>query len=437
MSEYGPADPRPARGAGRNRLELCMELISKAKECLNNDDKECTMRILEELVKADCHNGHAVGKEVADKVKGVVHELWLRSDNRCRCELLRMLRDLGISKGWVRSIFNTNTKMLNKWLVKCGISWEGRMSRNDIVKEIEDLLRERLGWSEVRMCEEMWRLVGVDVDEFRRHGIETCIWLEGINELSNLRNPYWLGLRASDLAIEEYDGGVRLELKTTNTIDAVFFVKLLSTVKTPSLAIEWIRNASGAKYVRKAIALEYYVDLDIDKWPWPELSADELEKILNSLSDEGLAMFVAGMIDGDGSVRCVFEDGNVHVYVEIATCKSCPKRMNLDVLRDTIAERFGIVGRIYQLESADVLRFHGEKAVRLLRRIIKYMHHPLKRLRAELILALHDGKISKDELIKLYVQTEYERGRDDIKRNRGLEVLARAAPQTHTHGVGS
>ncbi len=279
-----------------------------------------------------------------------------------------------------------------------------------------------------------WVFLGgcVDVDEFRRHGIEPCAWLEGLEELSNLKNPYWLGLKASDLVVREFDDKIRLELKTTSTIDAVFFVKILSTVKTPSLVIKWERGAPAAKYVHKPINLLYYVDLGIDKWPWPELSADELERVLDGFSDEELAMFIAGAIDGDGSVW--YDIKNDRVYVLISACKDCPKRIILDVLKEVIAKRFGIVGSIESNETGDVLVFRGEGAVRLLRRVVEYIHHPLRRLRAELILALHDGKISKDELIKLYVQTEYERGRDDIKRNRGLEVLARAAPQTHTHG---
>jgi hypothetical protein len=48
---------------------------------------------------------------------------------------------------------------------------------------------------------------------------------------------------------------------------------------------------------------------------------------------------------------------------------------------------------------------------------------------------LYDGKISKDEFTKLYEQTEYERRAPDVKRSHGLEALARAAPQTHTHGA--
>jgi hypothetical protein len=36
------------------------------------------------------------------------------------------------------------------------------------------------------MCEELWRFVGVDVDEFRRYGIEPCAWLSGLELLSEL-----------------------------------------------------------------------------------------------------------------------------------------------------------------------------------------------------------------------------------------------------------
>jgi hypothetical protein len=79
--------------------------------------------------------------------------------------------------------------------------------------------------------------------------------------------------------------------------------------------------------------------------------------------------------------------------------------------------------------------FCGKNAVKLLRRIIKYMHHPIRRLRAELILAYYDGKISREELMKLYKPTKYKRGVPDVKRNNALEALVRAAPQTHTHGV--
>jgi hypothetical protein len=248
-----------------------------------------------------------------------------------------------------------------------------------------------------------------------------------------LRRPYWLGLAKSDLAIDKYyEDGITLILDTTNVFSAVFFAKLLSTVKTLSLAIKWERSAPAAKYVRKAIKLEYYVNVNANDWPWPiELSAGELERILDGFSDEKLAMFVAGLLDGDGSIWY-----NGTAYVKFAACKDCPKRVILDVLKEIITRRFNVTGSIYHFGTDDALEFGGEDAVKLLRRIVKYVHHPLKRLRIKLILVYYDGKVSKDEFTKLYGETMYERGRDDIKRNRGLEVLARAAPQTHTHGVG-
>jgi hypothetical protein len=409
------------------RIETCMELIKQAMKCLENNDKKCVTRKIEELVRNQCHDGRLIGKEVANEVKELVHELWLVSDIKCRCELLTILKGLGASKRWVRDALGMSTRKLDKWLTKCGIDWESRTVRNSIVKEIENLLRERFSWDKVRMCEEMWRFIGVDVNEFRRHGIEPCAWLSDLELLSDLRRPYWLGIK-SDMAIRRYAKRVELVLGTTNTIDAVFFPVLLSTIKTPGLIIVWKEGALTTKYVHKPISLDYYIILSIKTWPWPEPSADELEKILNSLSDEELVEFIAGLLDGDGMVWY-----DRHAFMAITACKNCPKRIVLGILRDIIARRLGIVSRIESRETADVLLFRGKNAVKLLRRIVKYVHHPLRRLRAELILALYDGRISPEDFEELYEMTKYEQGEPDIKRNHGLEALVRAAPQTHTH----
>ena len=432
----------PSRPTQAGRIKTCTELIKQAMKCLENNDRECVMKLIEELVRNKCHSGYVVGREIANKVKDVVHDLWLVSDNECRCELLIMLRDLDISRGWVKKALGMNTKTLNMWLTKCGIDWERKIMRNDVVKEIEDLLRERFGWDEVRMCEELFRFIGIDVNAFRRLGIEPCVWLNDLEKLSDLRRPYWFGLRASDLTVREFDDNdykIRLEIDTTGSVDAVFFPTLLNTVKTPSLVIKWERGAPAAKYVQKQIALSYYVDLGIDKWPWPELSADELERILNSLSNEELAEFLGGVIDGDGTVRFEYKSENGRfrykgVFVLIAACKACPKRINLDVLREIIVRRFGIVGSIYSDRTADVLSFYGENAVRLLRLIRPFVHHPLRRLRIELLLAYYDGRISHEAFEELYKMTEYKLGGPDVKHNHGLEAIIRAAPQTHTHG---
>jgi hypothetical protein len=240
------------------------------------------------------------------------------------------------------------------------------------------------------------------------------------------------------LAVEGLDDKIRLELNTTNSVDAVFFPKILSVIKAPSLTIKLGERKPVMKYVSGSIIyLSFYINLGIGDWPWPiELSAGELKRILDGFSDEELAMFIAGLIDGDGTIQYVKTQNNKEkVFVLITACKNCPKRFILDVLKDVIAERFGILGNIVEsYGTIDALVFRGEKATRLLRLIRPFVHHPLRRLRIELILALYDGRISREAFEKLYEMTEYEYGGPDIKRNHGLEALTQAAPQTHTHG---
>ena len=138
------SQPQPTQAG---RIETCQEIIKRARECLENNDKECVVRLIEELIKNQCHNGYAVGREIADKVKDVVHELWLVSDNELRCEMLRMLESLGVSKKWVEKALRISTQRVSQWIVRCGTDWERKIMRNEVVKEIEDLLR-RMGWSE-------------------------------------------------------------------------------------------------------------------------------------------------------------------------------------------------------------------------------------------------------------------------------------------------
>jgi hypothetical protein len=136
------SQPQPTQAG---RIETCTELIGKAMRCLGDGDKDCVMRLIEELVRSQCHNGNAVGREIADKVKDVVHEVWLVSDNEHRCELLSMLRSLDTSRWWVMIALRTFRERLDWWFAKCGIDWESRTTRNNIVKRIEDLLREKFG----------------------------------------------------------------------------------------------------------------------------------------------------------------------------------------------------------------------------------------------------------------------------------------------------
>jgi len=432
--------PRKPTAGGAGRFETCMELVNQAMRCLENNDVECAVKLIVELIKNQCHDGYAVGKEVTDGVRGVVRELWLRNNDEERCELLRMLRDLGISKKWIGVSLRAWGNGLNRWFIKCGIEWGNKARRNNVVKNVESLLREKLGWDEIMMCKELLHFIGIDAEVLRRYGIEPCAWLSGLELLSDLRRPYWLGLQSSDLIIQEIKASTRLMLKTTNTISAIFFPTLLKTVKALSLNITSRGKAPLAKYVYKLFELSFYIDLGVDEWPWPiKLSADEFERMLNGFNDEELAEFVAGIIDGDGTVHyeTIHRKNGIQehrVYVIIVACKKCPKRFILNVLKGVIAKRFGIVGKNYAMRTENALVFYDKDAIKLLRLIRPFVHHPLRRLRIELILAYYDGRISREVFEKFYEMTEYERGGPDVKRNHGLEALARAAPQTHTHG---
>ncbi len=411
--------PQPTQAG---RIELCTELIRHAKKCLENNDKDCVLRKIEELVRADCHNGHAVGKETADKVRELIHELWLVSNNERRCELLTILRDLGISKGWVKEALHMTTKMWNKWLRRCGIEWEGKVTRNNVVKDIEGLLREKFGWNEIRMCERLWKFIDVDVNEFKRYGIDVCDWLYvKIDEI------YFIGIVMSDVGanvIRDAWGEnerVMVSLRTTNSIDALFFSILLHK---PSIAMTWCNTSRQ----RKIITVEYYIYVKKDKWRW--IDNEELIKNTRALRPEDVPKLIAGVIDGDGTIKYNFT--NSMPFIEIAACKACRKRVFLDALQEAL-RKLRIDGKIYELDHEARLEVYGENAIKLLRLIMPYLRHPLRRLRAKLILMLYEGRIDYETFTELYEQTEYE-DENDPKRSHAVEALARAAPQTHTHG---
>ncbi|KUO80182.1 MAG: hypothetical protein AT718_08780 [Vulcanisaeta sp. JCHS_4] len=84
---------------------------------------------------------------------------------------------------------------MNKWINRCDINWESKTPRNIIIKDIESLLREKFSWDKIKMCETLWQFIGIDINEFRQYGIEPCNWLSDLEELSDLRRVYWLGIK--------------------------------------------------------------------------------------------------------------------------------------------------------------------------------------------------------------------------------------------------
>jgi hypothetical protein len=415
--------PKPTQAG---RIETCTELIGKAMKCLENNDKECTMRKIEELIKADCHDGRLISKEVADRVRGLVHELWSRdSDNYgLRCKLLMLFRSLDVSKSWIRNAMNMSTKTLNKWSIKCGIELKSKARRVNIVKRVKDLLRERFGWDEVRMCEELMRFIGIDTEMLRRYGIEPCDWVHaGFDEV------YFMGIALTDLGNSEtfkfykkYKY-IKASLNTTNAVDAVFFSLLLPV--QPTVKIWWVDRETSI------VEVGYFVVVRADKWEWANY--EELIKRIRTLRPEDVPRLIAGAVDGDGSIEYSFT--NSTPYIKITACKACGKRVFLDIIEDALG-KLGIKSHMYEDEVSNGARLevYGRNAIKLLRLITPHLRHPLKRLRAKLILMLRDGKIDRETLTTLYDLTEYG-DKDDPKRYHGLEALARAAPQTHTRGV--
>jgi len=81
-----------------DKIDACTELINQATKCLENLDKQCTMRLIGELIQNGCYRIKS-GTDVA--IKNLVHDVWLVLNYVEEGELLRRLRDLGVSITWL------------------------------------------------------------------------------------------------------------------------------------------------------------------------------------------------------------------------------------------------------------------------------------------------------------------------------------------------
>jgi len=52
------SQPQPTQAG---RIKTCQETINKAMRYLESNNKQCVMRLIEESVKANCHDGRLVG----------------------------------------------------------------------------------------------------------------------------------------------------------------------------------------------------------------------------------------------------------------------------------------------------------------------------------------------------------------------------------------
>ena len=95
-------------------------MINEARKCLENLDKECAMRKIEELVRNRCHDGRSVSNEIANSVRELFHSLWLISNYAEECELLK-LRELGISKTWIANALHKRNRDIDYLLRRYGL----------------------------------------------------------------------------------------------------------------------------------------------------------------------------------------------------------------------------------------------------------------------------------------------------------------------------
>jgi len=405
-----------------NKLELCQKLIEEAMRCLSNGDKQCTMRLIGEMIRLGCHDGRVVGREIANEVGELVHRLWLGSDHVERYEVMTWLMGLNVSKTWkMRAIFKSkNPRAFNNYVRRYVTEWNpanSQVIQSTSVKvrsiiAIEELLRRELGWNELEMCMRMWRFIGVNVKDFEEHGIDLCEWLDKLtaNELTDAR---WLGWHYTDLKVSRWNQSLDLILDTTNTISAVHFPAVLRQIKIPSIKI--YRGSRG-------LILEYFINIPETDWPWP-LDKRVAIELLRKFNKMDLVKALAAMVDGDGYVgyrkgsplfRVTFGKDNVH---------------EASLIKEMLWQ-LGIKASI----TGTNVECWGDNAVQILSELLPYMTHPLRSLRTKLILMYRSKELNRNAFNELYGPIKYE-DPNDPKRNNALTVATQAAPQTHTHGT--
>ena len=98
----------------RSEIDACMELVNQATKCLESFDKQCTMRLIEGMIRLGCHDGRLVGGEIADRVRDLFHELWMVMNYIEKGELLRRLN---VSKSFLAKALHKPMREI-KWYIK-------------------------------------------------------------------------------------------------------------------------------------------------------------------------------------------------------------------------------------------------------------------------------------------------------------------------------
>jgi len=297
--------------------------------------------------------------------------------------------------------------------------------RSRLVEEIEEILRRRLGWNEVMMSNIMWRYIGINVDELIAYGIDPHAWIEILRHIS-INNTYMLGAVHGDVYARPTTYCYEVSAATTSTSGVLYFERLMRRIKMPSVELTTRRRTPNVVYVR------FYVKLRKSEWPWYGKGYETI----SSFNARELLRYLSGLIDTDGSVTILRERYGYKIEISIASADT----KLLKLLKNMVYERLGISGHINvdkRSVSANKLRFRSLQAVQLYEGLRQYLAHPMKRLRAEVYLRYYNKELTIKEFEHFYEPLKYDNNGNDPKRYHAADMLAQAAPQTHTHGEAS
>ena len=397
----------------------CNELIERAKQCISRNENECTYITLINLLNSGCHNGYAFNRDVVDYVKEIVHYIWRNLSKDDRCAFLSYLRDVGLSKWWVRDALGYSSRNFDKLINGCGIDWDRRIPQNRTAEYYEQVLRYRFGVDEVRECDGMFRYYGVDVRYLRDLGIEPCAYLHSKKPTW----PYWAGLYATDLYVEPRDDMYQVSFDTSNGSGLLMALNTLNELGMPSIVIRWHRKgAPHAKYV-SGDEVRIKTIIYTNNWPWE--SKDSMIKQVAGFNRDELIEFLAGAIDGDGYIT-ITSSARPIIYIT----SGANKYTWLRELRREIINKLGISCTIKPMHNVRTNELTYLLEIRndaVLRAVEPYLHHPVRKLRARLIIEHLSGRLSHEQFSRAYEQTKYKINQQDNKHNSALYVAIHAS----------
>ncbi len=391
-----------------------------ARQCINRDENECTYNTLINLLNNGCHNGYAFNSDVVNYVKEIVHHVWRSLGRDDRCAFLSYLRDVGLSKWWVRDALGYSSRNFDKLINKCGIDWYRKLPQNKTAEYYEQVLRHRFSVDEVRECDGMFKYYGIDVKYLRGLGIEPCAYLHSRKPTW----PYWAGLYVTDLYVEPRDDMYQVSFDTSNGSGLLMALNTLNELGAPSIVIRWHRRG-GAPHAKYMSGNEVRIKTIIytSNWPWD--NKDSMIKEITGFNRNDLIEFLAGAIDGDGYITITSSARPI-----ISITSGTGKYAWLKELRREIINKLGIQCTIKptrNIETNELVYLLEIRNDAILREVEPYLRHPIRKLRAKLIIEYLSNRLSHEQFSKAYKQTKYRINQQDNKHNSVLYVAVHAS----------